>query len=165
MLYFQRMFENLKMNAQLHALKTYEIYWDVFLKSMKLYEGAGIFLQLTKDVPICLVTDLTAHIQHRKLLELNIEKYINFMVSSEEAGIEKPHSHIFEMALSKLKLQPNDVIMIGDNFQKDIVGASLLGIRSFWINPDEHHPTKVASDFESVSNFFKLKERLIYEFE
>lgn len=162
MLYFQRMFEYLQVNAQLYALEAYELYWNTFLKSMCFYNGAEEFLDSTSDIPICLVTDLTAHIQHRKIMTLGIQSYINFMVSSEEAGIEKPNPRIFKKALDKLGLQPNEVIMIGDNFKKDIAGASHLGIKSFWLNHQRQHTPNTDNQFEVIFDFLQLKERLGY---
>ncbi|MEW9501060.1 HAD family hydrolase [Jeotgalibacillus marinus] len=162
MLYFQRMFENFNVNAQLHALETYELYWASFLKSMHFYNGAKEFLEFNQDIPICLVTDLTAHIQHRKLERLGVQTYINFMVSSEEAGKEKPHPYIFMSALNKLGLHAKDVIMIGDNLKKDIIGASSLGIKSFWLN---HYQKETPNHFkhsETIVDFLQLKERLSY---
>lgn len=34
---------------------------------------------------------MTAYIQYKKLESLGVTPYIDFMVSSEEAGVEKPH--------------------------------------------------------------------------
>ena len=34
------------------------------------------------------------------------------------------------LALYKMKLKPNDVIMIGDSYEKDIIGANNAGIES-----------------------------------
>jgi putative hydrolase of the HAD superfamily len=55
------------------------------------------------------------------------------MLSSEEAGIEKPSPVIFGKALSKLNLKAEEVIMIGDNEEKDILGAEAMGIKSYLI--------------------------------
>jgi putative hydrolase of the HAD superfamily len=43
---------------------------------------------------------------------------------------------MFMMALQKMGLQPSDVCMIGDSFNKDIFGAVNLNIQSIWINHD-----------------------------
>jgi len=41
---------------------------------------------------------------------------------------------MFKTALKKLKLKPNEVIMIGDSESKDIKGAEALGIRPYKIS-------------------------------
>ncbi|ARP39452.1 HAD family hydrolase [Vibrio syngnathi] len=133
-LYFQLMLEHLQIKPIPHAYDVSHVYWDVFLNNMILTEDATQFLDKYKDIPICLLTDLTAEIQYRKIEKLGLTKSIDFIVTSEEAGVEKPHPFMFKRALTKLKLSTDEVIMIGDNYKKDIVGANLLGIKSFWIN-------------------------------
>lgn len=117
------------------ALEMEELYWSEFLSGMMFNPGAEEFLKEMsfRGIGSCLVTDLTTHIQMRKWNVLNLGRYIDFMVSSEEAGIEKPAPGIFEMALKKLKLEAKDVIMLGDSEEKDIKGAEALGIRAYLI--------------------------------
>lgn len=77
---------------------------------------------------IAIVSDMTTHIQLRKLKKLKITKYIDYLVTSEEAGSEKPHSIMFLLALNKLRLKPEEVIMVGDSLISDIEGANSVGI-------------------------------------
>jgi len=141
LLYIQRMFELLNINSMNLSLKLYNVYWDTFLDSIRLYDGVVKFLQLHQDKCICLVTDLTAHIQHRKIEKLGLYKYADYAVTSEEAGIEKPHPTMFMLALKKMNLNVDEVCMIGDSYKKDIIGASTLGIKSFWLNKENQKET------------------------
>ncbi|SFC17313.1 putative hydrolase of the HAD superfamily [Flexibacter flexilis DSM 6793] len=131
LLYAQGAIEKLtgKSNPAL-VLEAEEIYWATFLDTAIVFEEAIVFLEKCKQsgVPVCLITDLTAQIQLRKLTHWNLAPYISFVVSSEEAGVEKPHPHIFELALAKLKILPQQALMIGDSEKKDIAGAKVLGI-------------------------------------
>ncbi len=136
LLYFQKMLEILKIPPFKYALKLYNLYWDTFLNNMKLHDGVIDFLDKYKG-KICIVSDLTAHIQYKKIQKLKIESYIHSIVTSEESGREKPHSYPFMLALQKLELTSDNVFMIGDSFKKDIVGALNMGIESFWINDNE----------------------------
>lgn len=113
-----------------------DVYWSEFLEGMDYYDGVEDFLgkAVTQGVAICIVTDLTTGIQFRKWEKLGLERYVNHIVSSEEAGIEKPESLIFELAMEKLGLQANEVIVIGDSLDKDIKGAERLGIKSYWLD-------------------------------
>lgn len=36
---------------------------------------------------------MTAYVQYRKLEAIGVTSYIDFIVTSEEAGAEKPHYH------------------------------------------------------------------------
>jgi len=162
LLYIQRMLELLNLNSMNLALKIYDAYWDTFLNEMNPYDGVIEFLDSCLGTPICLVTDLTVHIQHRKIETLGLYKYATHLVTSEEAGREKPHPYMFMLALKKLNLNAEDVCMIGDNYRKDILGASTLGIKSFWLNKDDK---KENSDNELIQEFqcFKSLKGIVNE--
>ena len=58
------------------------------------------------------------------LLYFGLEPYFRYIVTSEEAGFDKPHGAPFELALEKLDMEPGKhVWMIGDNPASDIEGA------------------------------------------
>lgn len=130
-LYFQRLIE--KTHNTIEAglvLKLYKTYWDTLLKKMKLNKGVLNTLKelKRKRIKTAIVSDLTTHIQLRKLEKLGINKYIDILVTSEEAGSEKPHSIMFLLTLNKLNLKPDEAIMVGDNTIADIEGANSVGL-------------------------------------
>ena len=127
LLYFQLLCEILDLDVLENSMNLYEIYWDSYLLKMELYDGALEFVEEFSS-KICFVTDLTAHIQHRKLRKLGLSNLGCKLVTSEEVGVEKPHPYIFKVALDKLKVDPSKACMIGDSFEKDIEGAILSGI-------------------------------------
>jgi putative hydrolase of the HAD superfamily len=135
LLYFQNTLENLGLSVFPHSLAMYDAYWNTFLEAMKLENGALEFLlQLRKNgKKICLLTDLTAHIQHRKVQRLELADYLDAMVTSEEAGREKPDASMFELALSKLNVRPHEACMVGDNLEKDCWGAHRAHLCSVWL--------------------------------
>lgn len=137
LLYLQKLYElhSGKTNADF-ALELEEVYWNVFLKEMTFRNGVESFLQKAQKLGIrmAIVTDLTAQIQLQKWQKLELHRYIDFMISSEEAGVEKPSPYIFELALQKLQLQVNEVAMIGDNALKDIAGAQALQMKAYQVN-------------------------------
>lgn len=135
-LYIQLTLESfLKKTDFFQTIRLEELYWSAFLDKMKIDERARNFINLCyiSKIPICCITDLTAQIQFRKIIKLNLEDKINFIITSEEAGIEKPEKLIFDLALEKINLDYKDVIMIGDSDTKDIKGAEDLGIKSYLV--------------------------------
>ncbi len=156
LLYFQKMLELLELNPLRYSLTVYNLYWDTFLASMKPFNGIYEFLEKYKN-RICFVTDLTAHIQHRKIKQLKLDQYSFLMVTSEEAGREKPHPYMFMAALKKMNLIPDEVCMIGDSFNKDIVGASNLGIDAIWINLKKENKLYNTNIVTEVYSFDEIK--------
>ena len=134
LLYFQRMFELLEINPLVYALDTYNLYWEVFLDHIEPFAGVCNFLEKIKNRKVCLVSDQSADIAYRKIKKLTLGHCATHLVTSEEAGKEKPHPYIFLLALQKLRLKAEEVCMIGDSYEKDIWGATTLGMRAFWLN-------------------------------
>lgn len=161
LLYFQKTFELLKLDSMAHSIDCYNIYWNTFLENMVLFDGVKELLQVLKkqNKKICILTDLTSHIQFRKIKALGIQKHIDFIVSSEECGKEKPHPIMFFKALEKLNCGKEDVIMIGDNWAKDILGAENMGIKSVWIN-NKKEKKQETSNIYQINEFKELKDFL-----
>lgn len=135
-LYFQRLVEKTHNTIDPSTvLKLYSAYWDTLLANMKLGTGVIKTLKELKEsgIKIGIVTGLTAHIQFRKVHKFGIGKYVDILVTSEEAGIEKPNSTIFLLALNKLNISPSEAIMVGDNIINDIGGANSVGIDTILI--------------------------------
>ena len=135
-LYIQLTLEKILENSDFYnTIKLEKLYWDIFLEKMELNADAKKFILKCneKNIPICCITDLTAEIQFRKVLKLNLENNIKYIVTSEEMGIEKPNKKMFQSALEKLRLSPDQVIMIGDSIDKDISGAEEMGITSYLV--------------------------------
>jgi putative hydrolase of the HAD superfamily len=115
------------------------LYWDTFVAEIKLFDGVFDWLQEVKkrNIKIVMVTDLTADVQFLKIEKLHLDEVFDWIVTSEEAGCEKPHPYIFQLALQKSGLSADRVWMIGDSYEKDIRGALNLGIKPFWLNRSE----------------------------
>ena len=143
LLYFKTMLElkhpggEVKHGAGLirHVLDLEEVYWSKFLDKMRFKKGFLSFIKRVKeaDIKTCIVTDLTEQIQIRKIVKLGLLHDIDFMISSEEAGVEKPDARIFKLALQKLQMTESEVIMIGDHEYRDS-GADALGIKTLLLN-------------------------------
>lgn len=160
MLYFQKTLEYLDIRPLYLALEMYEAYWGVFLEEMTLYPGVEKLLDALheKYIRVAICTDLLAHIQHRKLKALKMTDEVDCLVTSEEAGAEKPSAKIFEMCLEKLRLYPKEVCFVGDNFEKDVKGAAAAGMRAIWFNPEKEAPPAGSEDieFETVASHEEL---------
>ena len=135
LLYFQRTLEYLGLRSQmLLSLEFEHTYWSSYLAAIKLREGVIDFLdQLARiNITKVLVTDLTAQIQFRKLVYMELDRRFDYVVTSEESGQDKPNRASFTMAMNKLlsargstniETQGKEVWMIGDNVTSDLEGA------------------------------------------
>ena len=49
-------------------------------------------------------------------------------------GHKKPSAEFFGYVLEDLKLPCTSVVMVGDEFERDVLGANACGIRGVWLN-------------------------------
>jgi len=84
------------------------------------------------NIQTAIITDLNSQIQFRKIIFFGLEQYFDYVVTSEEAGCDKPSKAPFELALKKLNLNPNECWMIGDNLNADILGGKKCGLTTLY---------------------------------
>lgn len=126
LLYLQRMLEIMGLGSQvLWALDFEQTYWRTFLSNAILFDDVKDMLDDLRllDIPTAIVTDLTAQIQFRKVVYFGLDHYFDYIVTSEEAGFDKPHEAPFQIALEKMRPKGDCIWMIGDNPINDIRGA------------------------------------------
>ncbi len=80
-----------------------------------------------------LVTNNSTIEQHEKLRALDIAHYFDTIVISEDVGVTKPDSRIFEIALERIGASANEVVFVGDSWRNDIEGARNAGIATVWL--------------------------------
>lgn len=136
LLYFQNLIEMRDGKTDFRLTKdSDDLYWSTFHKAVSLRKDAVSFIKSCREkgIKICLVTDLTASVQFHKIIEIGADDLFDLIVTSEEAGAEKPDAAIFGLALQKLGLSPGETIMVGDDKIKDINGAHTLGIKAYLV--------------------------------
>ena len=71
---------------------------------------------------------------------LGIEGYIDFVVTSGEAGEDKPAPAIFLAALKKAAVTPAEAVHVGDQYAVDVIGARGVGIKALLVDRDDTSP-------------------------
>ncbi len=135
LLYIQKMIENLEGTVLPEKiLEYYHVYWDNLINNLQLLpEVLDVLKELDKrDINTCIVSNLGSYVQFRKLKALKITQFIDHLVTSQEAGVEKPHPGIFLMGLHKIDCRPQEALMVGDMLETDIEGAKSIGMQTVW---------------------------------
>jgi putative hydrolase of the HAD superfamily len=118
LLYISETFRRLNLppnTDQLIALE--ELFWATFLSDIQLYPGVEDLLTSLVDegIPLALVTDLTSNIQYRKMNKLVLNGKFTFVLTSEEAGGDKPTDKPFEILNSEMSSYLQNVWFFGDS--------------------------------------------------
>ena len=109
------------------------------VKQTTLMPGAREVLQHFAQSPhvLCIITNGFSEAQLPKMRTAGIDQYFQHFFLSEELGYMKPDRRFFEAVLSHLGTTADDCVVIGDDYDVDIVGASRAGIRQVYYN--YHH--------------------------
>ena len=65
---------------------------------------------------------------------IGIGHYFDFVVTPAEAGAAKPSPKIFHAALSAAGTEAVLAVHVGDDPERDILGAAAVGMRTVWVN-------------------------------
>ena len=132
-----------------------EIYRMAYLKNRRRSEGAEEILKLLKkNFKIGIITNNLISEQEEKLDHLELRKYIDLMITSEEARVPKPDVQIFNLTLTKLGAKPDETVMIGDSWEHDVKGAYNAGMKCIWLNHNktECPDTNIALEVRTLKN-------------
>jgi len=77
-----------------------------------------------------------------------LQDYFDVIVISEEVGIAKPYQKIFEVALAKLGVKPENAAMVGNKIDADILGANRAGMKSVWFRWNTRYSNTIDSSQE-----------------
>ena len=83
----------------------------------------GIRIGLTTN------TSFTEDMIRKLLREIGLNRYIDVIASSSDLGVVKPNPKIFEEVVSRLGVEKEKVIHVGDKYIYDAVGSYLAGLR------------------------------------
>ena len=65
---------------------------------------------------------------------LGLAPYLDFCITAEEAGAEKPHAPIFLAALERASVDAGEAVHVGDQFESDVLGARAVGMHGVLID-------------------------------
>lgn len=123
----------------------------MFLNTIEILE------YLKQNYILHIITNGFHEVQQNKLDNSNITNYFKTITNSEIAGVKKPNPQIFHFALQQAKVKPEASIMIGDDFEADILGALNVNMDAILIvsklQQTEHN-------IKSISNLIDLKDYL-----
>lgn len=104
-----------------------------------------VLAYLSASYRLFIITNGFEEVQGKKIRNSGLEEYFEDIITSEQAGVQKPHGEIFRLALQKAAVTPEESLMIGDDIEGDIKGAQALGIEQVYFNPrnkkHQAHPT------------------------
>ncbi|MBW5446219.1 HAD-IA family hydrolase [Cohnella sp. CFH 77786] len=135
---FTELLEELPWKVKPSVAELMEYYGREYVNNAVLMDQAREVLQdLKARFKIGLITNGKTRIQYGKIDRLGIRELFDVILVSEEAGVKKPDSRIFEMALERLSLHAEACLYIGDHPANDIEGACKAGMQTIWMQVNQ----------------------------
>lgn len=134
---FQMVLEPLGLGLH-HAAILNDLYWNTLLGATEPFPGVTDFVRLLRErgIRTGVGSDMTTDWQLKKLHRLGLLKLMDFVVTSEEAGVEKPDPGLFALCREKAGCRSEECLFIGDSLKKDVRGALGAGMHALWFQPD-----------------------------
>ena len=99
-------------------------------RSLKPYSGVVPTLRkLEQRAKIGIVTDAPRNKAWMRLVLSRMDKLFETVVTTDDTRVKKPHRAPFEAALRKLGVRAEDALFVGDNNDRDMLGAKKLGMK------------------------------------
>ena len=136
LLYIQGTLEKLGINPWQSGLLRYNaVFWDAYFQVMEITPWVREAFDALHEagMKIGILTDFTTEMQVLKLQRLGLDTDVDHLVSSEEAGIEKPDTRGLLLLLQKMQLTAGEVFYVGDDEVKDRLGEP-LGIKTLIVS-------------------------------
>ena len=96
------------------------------------YPGTDYVLLKLKDkgIKLGILTDAPRLKAWVRLASMKLSNFFDVVVTLEDTKKEKPAEEPFKVILQKLRLKPEECLMVGDRPERDIKGAKRLGIKT-----------------------------------
>ncbi len=134
-------------------------YLDLSPRMTALFADAvDVLKYLQSKYTLHLITNGFAEVQWIKIENSGLKPFFEHIIVSEEVGTQKPDKAIFEIAMERAKTNAAESIMIGDNYNTDIVGARNAGMDQIFFNPKKNRKREPVT-FE-ITTLVELKEIL-----
>jgi len=92
------------------------------------------------------------------LKELGLPSLLQVIVTSQDAGFNKPQPEIFQEGLKQAGVQASEAMYVGDQYQIDVIGAEKAGLKGVLL--DRYGLYKEVADCPRVQSLTELVEHL-----
>ncbi len=95
----------------------------------------------------------------KSLQRVNLHSYFKDIFCFKEIGFPKPSKEYFNSILEKLNCKKDDIVMIGDNLEKDVLGAENSGIDGILYDFNNQYKDYQGSSINDLKELLKLEKK------
>lgn len=113
----------------------YEAFKKVVIDKIEIVPGVLELLEKLKDKELYVITEDNLEMAMTKLQKLGIFHKFKGITTSSDAGTMKPSKNYYSELLGKFK--PEEILVIGDDYKKDLILPTELGMKTFLADTSE----------------------------
>ena len=122
-----------------------------------LIDGAiDVLMYLQEKYQLHIITNGFKEVQHIKLDYSNLKPFFEHIIISEEHGFNKPDIKIFDLAQQLTNAQTHECVMIGDNYDTDILGALNANWKAIYLSNSQM--VNASDNYFQIKRLINLKE-------
>jgi len=137
--YFNDLFETFRTTA-----------WKIFPETEEVLSELK-----SKDYKIVIVSNFDSRV-YDVCRSMDILDYFDDFVISSESGCAKPSIEIFQLALQRNGLSPDECVHIGDNYVNDYVCPTSIGMNAVFLDRENEHPDKSISKIKDLNELLTI---------
>jgi putative hydrolase of the HAD superfamily len=146
---FERAFADVSHQASSDFIDQFSLdFLEVAPRQPLTMEGAHQLLDYCKgQYAMHIITNGFVEVQGHKMKAAALEGYFEHMINSEHVGVRKPHPDIFRYALQRAGARVEESLMIGDDWDADILGARDFGIDQAYLTVKEEEQNATNAEY------------------
>lgn len=118
------------------TIETFErVYRPAFLDSQRVFDDVPGFLGSCRAAGLAVgaLTNAAATVTADKLQRVGGEAWFDVVVTRDTLGYGKPDPRVFERACADLGVSPQETLMVGDEWEPDVLGPLTAGLAACWL--------------------------------
>lgn len=157
------LYESLGIEISLSNSEIDTIFWNAAAPGVPT-EGIKEFLEYLKDKGIRtgVISNIVyaSSVVEERINRLLPDNNFEFIITSSNYMFRKPDKRLFELALEKAGLKPDDVWYVGDKYECDVKGSVNAGIMPIWYIGAINLPYTEDKNILTITNWNELRKRM-----
>lgn len=114
--------------------------------------GAKNLLKAVQGKFVCIIATSADHSGAEDMIKalkrIGAEQYFRFFYAQKDLGYKKPDPRFFRAVVEKAGITSGEAVMIGNSYEKDIIGAKAVGLKTIFFN--EHNVSGSYSHADAI---------------
>ncbi|MEM5879340.1 MAG: HAD family hydrolase [Candidatus Aenigmatarchaeota archaeon] len=139
------------------AEEIYQIFFQNFLQRIKLFDGVKETLKELKEkgLKLVIVSEDFKEQLEKKIKKFSLKEFFDLIITCDDVGSMKPDKKYYEIVKNKLKIPFEEMVAIGDSFEKDLEIPKKMGMKTVLIfNKDERADFEINKFGEIITLLF-----------